>query len=376
MNVAASPARRLLLVATGIFDPGGIQRFNQTILAACGGCDVTCHVLSLNDTPQSIAAGVLHGNATVTGYSGSRLRFAAAVARALWRCHYDWVLVGHINFLTLTLAAISLKITRRGPPIALFAHGIEVWTGIGRLRRAALSRIDKILCVSSYTRQRILDQAPLLAPEMLTAFPNALSESWRDAARLTSIDILPARFILSVTRLERGDRYKGIVTVMEALSMLADDGMHYCIAGRGGDLPFLRQVAARLGVQNRVHFIQNARDADLATLYKRCAAFVLPSGKEGFGIVFLEAMYFGAPVIAAGARGALDVVKNDETGLLVPYGDSAAVKDAIERIEASSELRERLRDAGRATVIDGGPFTFSRFAERCAEVFGLQRALP
>jgi glycosyltransferase involved in cell wall biosynthesis len=85
-------------------------------------------------------------------------------------------------------------------------------------------------------------------------------------------------------------------------------------------------------------------------------------------------MYFCAPVIAAGARGTLDVVRHGETGLLVPFGDSVAVKDAIEQIEASPDLRRRLRDAGHATVVNGGVFTFSRFAERCADVLALRDA--
>jgi glycosyltransferase involved in cell wall biosynthesis len=130
----------------------------------------------------------------------------------------------------------------------------------------------------------------------------------------------------------------------------------------------------RCGVQHRVHFIGDAADADLAALYRRCTAFVLPSGKEGFGIVFLEAMYFGAPVIAAAAKGALDVVRDGETGLLVRFGDCVAVKDAIERLEADQGLRERLCAASRATVVDDGPFTFSRFAARCADILELSGA--
>jgi len=54
--------------------------------------------------------------------------------------------------------------------------------------------------------------------------------------------------------------------------------------------------------------------------------FVLPSGKEGFGIVFLEAMFFGAAVIAASEKGALDVIQDGETGLLVRFGDTVALR--------------------------------------------------
>jgi glycosyltransferase involved in cell wall biosynthesis len=201
-----------------------------------------------------------------------------------------------------------------------------------------------------------------------------LSEIWRGTGAAAVERAVPDRFLLSVTRLEKGDRYKGIVTVIEALGMLEDPALHYCVIGQGDDLPFLRCVAHRCRVAHRVHFLSGVTDAELITLYGRCTAFVLPSGKEGFGIVFLEAMYFGAPVIAAAEKGALDVVRDGETGLLVRYGDSAALKRAIERLQQDSVLRGRVIAGGRAAVTANGPFTFARFAERAAEMLGVAGA--
>ena len=376
MSENARNPKRLLFLATQVFADGGIQRFNQTLLAAYAGCRVTCHVLSLNDSRDAAPAAASYPNIQVSGFSGDRRSFSLSIARALWGSRYDWVLIGHINFLGLAVAILALKFFKRDTPVALIAHGIEAWSGIGRLRRFALSRTRMILCVSRYTRRRILDQAPRMRPERLIVFPNALSETWRTAARDEPSRGLPDRFILSVTRLEKGDRYKGIVTVIEALGMLADDTMHYCIIGRGDDSTFLRQVARRCGVEHRVHFLPAVRDAELIAYYEKCAAFVLPSGKEGFGIVFLEAMYFGAPVIGAKEKGALDVIRDEVTGLLVRFGDSVAVKDAIERLEGDCELRERLCAAGRETVVERGSFTFARFAERCADVFELSAQAP
>ena len=151
--------------------------------------------------------------------------------------------------------------------------------------------------------------------------------------------------------------------------MLADDSMQYFIVGHGSDLSFLQLVAERCGVRDRVHFMRGVSDSELIALYQQCAAFVLPSGKEGFGIVFLEAMFFGAPVIAAEEKGAVDVVRDGETGLTVRFGDTIEITRAIERIVSDAGLRERVRAAGRSLVTDGGPFTFAGFTRRCAEVF-------
>jgi glycosyltransferase involved in cell wall biosynthesis len=115
-------------------------------------------------------------------------------------------------------------------------------------------------------------------------------------------------------------------------------------------------------------------DSEMITLYEKCEAFVLPSGKEGFGIVFLEAMFFGAPVIAAAEKGALDVVRDEETGLLVRFGDSIAVRQALERLLADRKLRERLCRRARAAVIGDGAFTFPQFVKRSAQVLGVPGA--
>jgi glycosyltransferase involved in cell wall biosynthesis len=368
MMVSESAPPRILFLFTEVFANGGIQRFNQTMLGACDRLGIHYRGLSLHDSAASIEKHPKRRDCSVVGFSGNRQRFALAVANSLLRGRYDRVLIGHINFLTLAVAVLLLRPFHRAPTM-LIAHGIEVWDDIGRARRYALSRIARILCVSRYTRQRILDQAPALISDRLTIFPNALSNTWDRFVPLPAARSLSTRFILSVTRLERGDRYKGIATVIEAFSMLEDDSLQYFIVGHGNDLSFLQLVAERCGVNNRVHFMRGVGDSELISLYRQCEAFVLPSGKEGFGIVFLEAMFFGAPVIAAREKGAMDVVQDGNTGLTVEFGDTIAIKGAIERIVADTELREHLRANGRSTVVEGGPFTFSRFTRRCAEVF-------
>jgi glycosyltransferase involved in cell wall biosynthesis len=82
-------------------------------------------------------------------------------------------------------------------------------------------------------------------------------------------------------------------------------------------------------------------------------------------------MFFRAPVIAAAEKGAIDVVRDGDTGLSVRFGDTIAIKDAIERLGSDADLRERLRDSGRMLVCEDGAFTFARFTRRCAEVLDL-----
>jgi glycosyltransferase involved in cell wall biosynthesis len=364
---------RVLLVLTEVFANGGIQRFNQTILDACHQLGITCRILSLLDSANVIDAQVSRGNESITGFSGNRLKFSLAVIKAVLRQNHDYVLIGHINLLTLVVAALRLRPVRRAQTL-MIAHGIEVWGGIGRARRYALRQVDKILCVSHYTRLRILEQAPALHAERLHIFPNALAGSWTQIEPSPPPPLESGPFILSVTRLDRGDRYKGIVSVIEAFGMVEDTSLQYLIAGQGDDMPFLRVVAERCNVGNRVHFMGRLSDSQLVSLYQKCEAFVLPSGKEGFGIVYLEAMYFGAPVIAAQEKGAVDVVQDGITGITVAFGDTIAIKEAIECVRTDAPLRETLRSNGRSVVTDDGAFTFRSFTQRCAEAFGCNSA--
>jgi phosphatidyl-myo-inositol dimannoside synthase len=358
---------RVLFIFTEVFATGGIQRFNQTLLEACRQLPLHMHVLSLKDTTQSLE-GRLPGM-RATGFSGDRFGFAGAVTAAMVRARYDQVFIGHINFLTLVVAICRFSPWRRNS-LLLIAHGIEVWSGINRARRSALHKVSRILCVSAYTRERILEQSRGLDATRLTIFPNALAEKWHEPVGTSPSAGASERFILSVTRLDRGDRDKGLDSTIKAFGMLNDRALQYVIVGSGNDEAYLRSVAVDCKVQDRVRFMNGVADEELRSLYGSCQAFVLPSGKEGFGIVFLEAMYFGAPVIAAAEKGALDVVRDGETGLTVPFGDVGAIRRAIELIISDPGLRQRLRSRGRALVVEGGPFTFKTFLGRCAEVFG------
>lgn len=366
-----APARVLLLF-TGVFPKGGIQRFNHTLLAALSALDLQCDVLSMHDSINLDERSTFGPGTTLQGFSGSRWQFSKCAFGRILGNSYDWILIGHVNLLVFTVAALLLKPLARTRAV-LIAHGIEVWSHIGWLRRIAFSRLHTTQCVSRYTRRRILEQVPRLRQDRVMIFPNCLCSTWGVLRAPPARRAQDAPFILSVSRLERGDRYKGIATVIEAMSQMDDVFLQYIVVGHGNDMAFLQQVAVHHGMEQRVHFLQGVSDAELVNLYAECRAFVLPSGKEGFGIVFLEAMFFGAPVIAAAEKGALDVVKDGETGLLVQYGDSMGIKKAIERLNSDSVLRERLREGGRSTVMGDGEFTFSRFTERAAKIFSANK---
>ncbi len=126
---------------------------------------------------------------------------------------------------------------------------------------------------------------------------------------------------------------KGVLELVEAAR-----GLPLVVAGDG---PLREHVPDALG------FVPHD---ELLRLYGRAAVVACPSHREGFGVVCAEAMAHGRPVVASAVGGLRDLVVDGETGLLVPPGDVAALRGALERLLADPELRGRLGDAARATV--------------------------
>ena len=119
-------------------------------------------------------------------------------------------------------------------------------------------------------------------------------------------------------------------------------------------------------LSKRVRFFGRISEGIKNTLISRCDAFVAPSLYESFGIVFLEAMRQGKPVIATRIGGIPEIVRDCETGLLVPISDPKALAEAMRSISDRS-LRNRLGDAGRSRFLD--QFTIEAFAKRSAEFY-------
>jgi hypothetical protein len=114
--------------------------------------------------------------------------------------------------------------------------------------------------------------------------------------------------------------------------------------------------------RSRCRFHGVVDDRRLAELYRDCTLFVAPSRYESFGLIYLEAMRWGRPVIGCRAGGIPEVVREGETGLLVPPGDAPALQAAVMRLLDDADLRERLGARARATV--EAEFSAARMAER------------
>ena len=158
-------------------------------------------------------------------------------------------------------------------------------------------------------------------------------------------------------------RYKRVDLAIEAVSLLRVRGVPAVlrIAGRGADEPRLRALVERLGAGEWVRFEGFVSEERKRELLRAAWATVLASPKEGWGITNVEAAACGTPAVAADAPGLRESVRHGETGLLVPYGDAAALADALGAFAGDPARVETLGAAARRFA-EG--FSWERAAER------------
>ena len=352
---------RTTLLAPELFSQGGgIARILRLYLkAACESSNRgdTVGFLSLNDQEVDSTELSRYSDEHLTRWracSRNKLQFIKA-ALALSRST-DRILCGHIALLPLAWAARKLNPRLR---YYLIAHGIEVWRPYTLLERAALKGAEAIWCVSDYTRRQMLGNLDL-APERLTVLPNALDP--RLAPPLPPSEPGPEPVVLAVTRLSAAEGYKGIDHLIAAMPQVLKEipSARLRIVGRGDQLPELQNLAKRLELGRSVVFLGYVADNELSKEFEGCRLFAMPSAKEGFGLVYLEALAHGRPCLAARAGGAPEIL-TPETGVLVDYGD-------VDLIARSIVTALRRRWPVGPLVERSDLFSYLRFKERLASL--------
>ncbi|MFD1912803.1 glycosyltransferase [Halodurantibacterium flavum] len=354
---AQRPKRVVFLGLATYSGTGGLQRFNQRLLAAlmrdAAARGWQMRAILRGDRPSDLPAD--NAAIRVWGRAGMLLALAHAL-RA------DVVLLGHINL--LPLAWLARRLRGRGQRLILFAHGIEVWgdprhrtprRAEGRMLRAC----DRIAAVSLYTARRMARVYAIPAGRF-TIFPNTVDPVPPPVA-------VPRAGLLTVTRLGAHDADKHVDAVLRALVHLPQERL--TVVGDGPLRPGLEALAADLGVGARVRFAGRVDDAELAALYASAAVFVLPSAKEGFGIVYLEAWAHGLPVICGTGGAGPEVVRDGVDGFAVPPDDPGRLAERIALLRDDPALAARMVAAGQARIrADFSPANLDRNLRALLEV--------
>lgn len=172
---------------------------------------------------------------------------------------------------------------------------------------------------------------------------------------------LPEGVFLAVT-VGRLIPRKAIDVLLAALARPAAREVHLAVVGSGPQLEALRDVAGRLGVAGRVRFLGQVEEERKWQILQASDAYVSSTMHEGFGLVYLEGMASGLPVVTPNYGGQVDFLREGETGFLVPPGDADALAAAIARLQADPGLAAAIGRANRERAPEYR-------IERCAEAY-------
>jgi glycosyltransferase involved in cell wall biosynthesis len=214
-----------------------------------------------------------------------------------------------------------------------------------KLEASHARRADLVITVSRYCAQRLEElygiADAVVVPELIDL------ESWRERFRLNPAPPDPGKFIvLSVCRFYPRKR---LDVLLRAVALLRDriPKLEVRLVGNGPERDRLLNLATELSIQPFITWVGDVSIDDLAAEYNRADVFCLPSVQEGFGIVFLEAMAAGKPIVATRAAAVPEVVRN---GVLVEPENPEALANALILLDRDPDLRHWLGAAGPRAV--------------------------
>jgi glycosyltransferase involved in cell wall biosynthesis len=297
------------------------------------------------------------------------------------------VLHVHYPFIFGVELVLAGRVRPRGRGQALLVHYKNelIGEGIRRPLFAAYERTWPPLLVRAADRVCVLstdhaDSVPYLRrlrqrrPERVAVMPNGVDVdafSPGDAKGLRQQIGLPKEATVAafVATLDRAHHFKRLDLAIKAIARAGDERLHLLVAGDGELRAGFERQASEAGVSDRVRFLGRVPHAALPNMLRACDLFLLTTEPpESFGIVLIEAMACGLPVIATEYPGVEAVVEAGRNGLLVAPGDAGAVAAAIGRLlGAGEEGRRRMGGAGREKAVR--EWAWPRLLDRMDDIY-------
>ncbi|MDA4127891.1 MAG: glycosyltransferase family 4 protein [Thaumarchaeota archaeon] len=239
------------------------------------------------------------------------------------------------------------------------------------LMRHALRHYDALISVSDFVRHRFSKFVGERPSRQYTVYNGVDIDFFNPA-----IDPTPLRRRLGLTNKKvvlyvgRLAPRKGVQHLLDAFALAVKTfpELALVICGRGEMEGGLRSQTQKLELTQRVVFPGLVPQEDLPLYYALSDVVAVPSTYEPMGIVPLEAMSAGRPVVASNTGGIPEVVEDTRTGLLVPPGDAPALAEALCSLCADEDLARKLGERGRAAVV--GKYTWERIAVATLQAYG------
>jgi phosphatidyl-myo-inositol dimannoside synthase len=360
---------------------GGLQRFNQIFLKAMTSLfkegEVSVYSCSLADKYKDLEP---IRNTKQIAAEGSRIRFLINAFNGSKNA--DKIVISHINLLFPLV--ILIRLLNPKAQIYLVAHGIEVWNKLPVFKKWSLYFCHSILAVSNFTKQMLVD-VHQIDPSKVVVLPNAIDPGFKPLLHEEKPKNLLKRLnlkgdekiIFTFCKIESLNRGKGYDTVLNVLPNIIEKfpKTHFILAGKAQDPKEndrLVGLAKSLGIEQHVHFLKQLPENEIASFYSLCDVFVLPSVKEGFGIVFLEAIATGKIVIAGNKDGSRDALLDGELGILIDPLREQDLIDAITNV-FNGKIQSRLLNKEFLHKTVYTHFGFESYCQKLAKTLKIQQ---
>lgn len=325
---------------------GGIQSYVKDVLQAYSSLETSyrAEIFLLRDeigcsNPFSSKGFTFHYLKTLPAWQG-RLKLIYALLNTLIKKRPRRVFCGHINLAPL----INLLCQPLGIPYTVLTYGKEVWYPLPKAKRFTLQTATDVWTISRYSRD-CLCASNNIKSERVKILPCVVNENYFTPAEkpqdlLEKYQLKNSQVLMTVARLWSGDIYKGVDVTIRALPQIIKAYPHvkYLVIGRGDDQPRLAKLAEDLGIGERVIFAGFIPTEDLVNHYRVADAYIMPS-QEGFGIVYLEAMCCGIPVLSGDNDGSAEPLQDGLLGWRVPHRDPNSVAKATIEILQGQDQR-------------------------------------
>jgi glycosyltransferase involved in cell wall biosynthesis len=263
-----------------------------------------------------------------------------------------------------------------GIPYWVVVHGEEAWNLCNPQLQTALRNAEQVIAVSHHTRNRLLSEQ-CLNPVKVSVLPNTFEANRfriapKPPALLKRYGLsLEQPVILTVTRLGRSSAEgKGYRQVLQALVRVRRQipNVHYLLVGKGDDRERIKSLIAQLHLTDCVTLTGFIPDEELCDHYNLCDVFALPSCIEGFGIVYLEALACGKPVLAGSRDGAVEPLDAGKLGVLVEPEDVGAIAEHLINILKGACPNPTIYQSETLRQKTIERFEFARFQCRLAQL--------
>jgi len=364
--------RVLFLYLNAFSAVGGIQKFNKNLVRALEELvfDTVCY--SLHDLKTDFPK-----TTTRTKFfsaTGNKVKFI--INSLKYSTTTDTILIAHIN-LTFPLALL-IKVFLPKKKIILITHGIEIWQNLSWSKKIGLKACNEIVTVSNYTRQQIINKHKI-TPSRIKILHNTIDEDFKPYEKDGKpIDLLQKyhltgveKIILTVCRLNSTEKNKGYDKVIEMLPRIikTNPSVKYILVGKGdiNEINRIKSLITSLGLDDYVILTGYVSEDDLPKYYALCDVFIMPSEKEGFGIVFLEALVSGKLVIGGNRDGSVDALLNGRLGTLInPRSADEIYSSLLSKITMNDEEIKKISPEIKRITQEN--FGFSNFKKNILEI--------